>query len=444
MKSKNKVNRKQKNKRQISVFTILFLIVLTLIVIFICTVVNWIVQTIRYKSYTDEMYFYGYNDLYSNKKATAFQKVTNLDMLKVIIGSVNNTTNVTEITLTSPTEKITSDDLWYQAAKDMNLTINMDQKKLDNRAKVIDAVIAIMRTLEWSLDVNIHEAELKMSEAALKNFTTTERKYIAKAVNEGIIANDDSGIRNKKLIKGELNKLIIEVANKYATVHYDTVSLDENGFVVKNDVHIVTKEQDKPNNAEEYPYIISNIDKSIYEIEFRKENERSFKNPKEVYTKMGHLYGQIDETIERYFNAILNINYNSIDEANFLNAINATTTYKLNLDDIVDYINYVKENNIILKGKAQPLLPIMYDTGNRYVVRTKVEFEIVNSKTKINLLFGDNQNVSYNEDKITMYIDLPMGMTLNSNTLLVDINCNARYTIIENSNITFVNEEGNE
>lgn len=436
-----KAKKTKKGQKQISIFTVLFLTIVILIGIFAYTIGTWIVQSIKYKTYTDDMYFYGYNELYTNKKATAFQKVTNMDMLKVIIGAVNNTTDVTDVTLKKPSDTVTEDDLWYEAASDMYVAVNIDKDELNKKVNVIDAVIAIMRTLEWSLDMEFKEAELKMTSEVLSEFTTTEKSYIAKAVNEGIIANDDSAVRNKKLIKGELNKLIIELANKYATVHYDTVSLDENGFIVKNDIHVVTNEETKPNNSKEYPYIISNIDKSLYEIDFRVENEAKFKSPKEVYKKMGRLYGQIDETIERYFSAILNVDYNTIDEVAFLRKLNSTTTYKSNLDDIEEYVNHVKENKITLRGKATTLLPIMYDSGERYIVRTKVEFEILNSDTKTNLLFGDESNVTYENNKITMYIDLPMGMTLNSDTLLVDINCNAAFTIIENENITFGDEE---
>ena len=48
--------------------------------------------------------------------------------------------------------------------------------------------------------------------------------------------------------------------------------------------------------------------------------------------------------------------------------------------------------------------------------------------------------LKYNGKEITMYVDFPMGLTLNSNTLLVDINCNALNMVKENKSITVKGE----
>lgn len=438
MEKKNKTFKSKKTKRpkQISIFLILVLLVITLIIIVGCIIANCIVQTIRYKTYTDQMYYYGYNELYGNKKATAYQKVSNIDMLKVILGTVNDTTDVTRFTLQKPTEEITEDDLWYEAAKDIGLTKNLSQKQLNKKATIIDAVTTIIKTLEWSLGIEIEQAKLQISDKLLRDFSDDDKANIAKAVTLGIIDNENASIKNTKLIKGELNKLVIELANKYATMHYDTVKLDENGFVIKNDIHIITDKDKLPKTASKYPYVVDSIEKEIYEADLKIENEENFKSPKEVYKERSYLYTQIDETISRYFNNILNVNYKTIDETLFSYNLSMDSVYKIEEGNVKKYVNHVKENNIILKGSAEPLLPIIYNTGERYVVRTKITFEVKNSKTEYNLLFGDeNSKVKYTGKAITMYVDVPMGLTLNSNTLLVDVNCNALFSVLKNENV---------
>ena len=431
-KTKTKENIKRR-KTDVSIFTLLVIAGLIALVVLLCNLVKWGVQAIKYKEYTDKMYYYGYNELYSNNKATAFQKVTNIDMLRVVLGAINNTTDIRTFTIEKSEDE---EKLWYQVAKDFNLATRIEEKKINKKATTIDAVIVILKTIEKSLGVTIDESKLEMSEKALEDFSELDRKYIAKAVNLGIIENKDSSLKNSKIIKGELNKLVIELANKYAIMHYNTVSYDENGFATKNDVYIVSDKEKLPKNYKEYPYVISNIDKSVYEMEFRVENEKTFKTPEEVYTTMGKLYGQIGNRISAYYNTLFNVDYNNITTYDFLKNINAHTTYELEYDEINEYVKYVKENKIILKGTAEPLLPIIYDTGENYVVRTKITFEVVNSNTNEDLLFGDKgNNIKYNGKEITMIIDLPMGMTLNSNSLRVNVDCNALHIIGKNNNV---------
>ena len=72
--------------------------------------------------------------------------------------------------------------------------------------------------------------------------------------------------------------------------------------------------------------------------------------------------------------------YNNITTQTFLNSIANHITYKLAEDDVNDYVKYVKDNKIKLEGKATPLLPIIYNNGNQYVVRCKIEFNILTTE----------------------------------------------------------------
>jgi len=189
-----------------------------------------------------------------------------------------------------------------------------------------------------------------------------------------------------------------------------------------------------PTNVKEYPYVINTIEKEVYEYDYQILTERTFKNPKETYKIMGYLYGQIDDLIVRYFNKILNVDYTTISTSKFLSSIKNDVTYLLDEQDVKAYVHHVKENKIKLQGTATPLLPIIYNNGEQYVVRTKITFKVLNSDTQYNLLFGDEENtVKYNSKDITMYVDVPMGMTLNSKSLLIYVACLANYIPTQNS-----------
>lgn len=422
-----------KNKKTIRA---LLLIAIVFVVMFICTITNWLIQSISYSSYTKKMNYYGYNELYTNKKATAFQKVTNIDMLRVIIGSLNNVTDIKEIALVPELDKITEDEAWYETAKVIGLASNIESKDLKKKANEMDAVISIVKVLEAMLDIKIETTKLNISEKKLKDYSNTDREYISKAVTIGLIENKDSEVSNSSIIKGKLNKLIIQVVSKYATLHPSTTTIDASGNVVKNDVYLVTEKEQLPKNDDEYPYIVSNIEKEVYEMEFNIVNKKNFKEPKEVYKTMGKLYGQISEIISNYFDTLLNVDYNNINERDFAEKLNRSSINYISKNDVLDYVGYVKKNKIILKGQAEPLLPIIYDNGEGYVVRTKIEFEVLNSETDKNLLYKDSVvGVQYKGKKIVMYVDLPMGITLNSNSLLVNVTCNANNMVKTNENV---------
>lgn len=429
-------NLKFEIKDKKTIFTLAAVLSIILLFMFIYTITNWLIQSISYSSYTKQINYYRYNELYTNKKATAHQKVTNIDMFKMIIGSINNTTELSKISLVPDYKNMSEEKMVFETAKVLGLTSNIEEKDLDKRAREIDAIISIVKALENIVGIEVEETTLNIKESRLKKFSDIDKRYISKAITLGMLENKNSAISSKKLIKGKLNKLIMQVVSKYAIVYYKTNDIDINGNVIKNDVYLVTDKKLLPKNDEKYPYIVSNIDKSIYEMEFNIVNEDRFKEPKEIYREMGNLYSQIDETISNYFNVLLNVNYENIDEKDFSNMLGENTLYRLSENDVAEYVRYVKNNKIKLAGKATPQLPIIYNSGEGYFVRTKIEFEVLNSTTEYNLIYGDlTNNIKYNGKNITMYVDVPMGLTFNSNSLLVEVSCNAKNMLNTNENI---------
>lgn len=402
--------------KQISIFTIIFVLIILAVFVGIYFGVRYAVITLKYKTYTDKMESYGFDTLYNNKKATAVQKVSNDELIKVVIGSITNTKDISQIYHLAD-KNVPDTKNWYAYSKYIGIINAIKETELEQNANRIDAILLTVSTLETVLNINVEQAQLDMSEEKLKDYSEVEQALIAKAVTLGIIENKTSELSDKDIIKGELNKIIVQMAEKYATMYYGSVNNEQK-------INIVTDKEKLPGNYEDYPYIVDNISNEVYEMGYKIRTQSSFKTPKDTYKIMGYLYSQTDELITRYFSNILNVDYSTITINDFYNSIKNDVTYKITEQDVSEYVQYVKQHNIKLQGEAIPLLPIMYNNGEQYVVRTKITFKVMNSDTKYNLLFGDEANsVKYNSNEITLYVDLPLGMTLNSNSQLINICC---------------------
>lgn len=406
----------------VSIFTILFIIIIIAMFIGICFGVRWLVITLKYKQYTDKMYDYGYEVLYNNEKATSTQEVTNIELVKVGLGVLKNKLDISD----SYYKEKDINKNWINYAIDLGIIDNIE---LDAKATKIESVMYVTNIVEKVLGIEISKANLSMNKKALAKFTEDEQTIIAKAVSLGLIKNKTSVLSDKEIIKGELNKLVITLSEKYNTIYYKSRVFND-----KEEVNIVTDKKLKPENYKEYPYIVDNIDKEVYELDYDILTEKTFKNPKETYKIMGYLYMQTDELITNYFDKILNVDYNKITIESFLRNIENDVTYAITEKDVEEYVNYVKTNKIKLEGKATPLLPIMYGNGEQYVVRTKIEFKVLNSDTNKNLIYGDD-GITYNSKEITMYVDVPLGMTFNSNSLRIYVTPLARKLAMVNNNI---------
>ena len=425
VKNKSKQQHKQK-KRKISIFTLGFLAVVIMVVFAIYFALRYLVITLKYNQYKEKMDMYNLSELYNNQKADSLQKVENLEMIKVIIGSVMNTKDINTIYYTDTNNNEL--DKWYEYSVKYGLNTRVQNN--NEIATKSDAAIILVNAIEILLGEEIEQTNLGIPKNKLAMFTEDEKTSISKAVNLGLIENKGSEISTKSLLKGELNKMIINVVEKYSTIYYGSIKEDYKA-------NLVTDKSKLPSNYKEYPYIVDNIDKEIYELDFTIQTQRTAQTPKVAYTIMGDLYMQIDELITRYFDNILNIDYTKITENNFLNSIKNDVVYAIEKEDVQDYVKYVKDNKIKLQGKATPLLPIMYNNGEQYVVRTKIEFTILNSNTTNNILFGDEKsNVNYNGKEFILYVDVPMGMTANAYSLRIHTSCMAKYLAKPNIQIS--------
>ena len=414
-------------KKRAALMLILLLIVIVVVIVY---GIRCLSITLQYRQYTEKMYTYGFAELYNDKKATATDKVTNEEMLKIILAAVSGSKNINELYYSNEIEE---EDSWLYFATNLGYTKKITKENLQEKASKIDAVIIATRTVEGILGKELQQPELKMSKSKLAKFTIEEQQVIAKAVSMGIINNKNSSLSSKAMLKGELNKLAVTIIEKYSTIYYKNVSYNEFGQLQVQDVNIVTDVDKMPENYKQYPYIIDSIPNEIYEYDFNIISESNSQSPKTVYKYMGDLYSQIAELLVTHFNKILNVDYKTINTQGFLDEIQGTLTYEIAQDDVKEYVDYVKVNKIQLSGHAEPLLPIIYCNGEQYIVRTKLTFNVLNSNTEYNLLFGDEDHkIKYNGKEITMYVDVPMGMTLNSWSLRANVVCFAN-SLLENS-----------
>lgn len=420
-----KTKKQSKKQKEISIFTLLFLALILAVIVGIYFVVKHLVTTLKYKEYETKMNTYGYNEFYDNKEATSTEYVTNKEAIKVIIGSIANDKKVSSMYYLYD-NAISEDKNWYNYASYLHIK-NVDKfSDLEESTKKLDAILFAVDTLESVAGEEVEKAELKISERKLEKLSVEEQELVAKAVSLELLKNKNSALKNNKILKGELNKIVITLVEKFVTMQK-----------FSDGVNVVTDKKDMPENYEDYPYILDNASKEVYEMDFQVLTQSTYKSPKETFKVMSYLYGQTHELIVDYFNQILNVDYTTITVDDFLNRIQNSVIYKLYEEDVEDYVNYVKENKIKLEGSATPILPIMYNNGEQFIVRTRIKFKVLNSNTQNNLLFGDeNSKVKYNGQEIDIYVDVPLGTTLNSDSQRIYVSTLANHLSNQTSMVT--------
>lgn len=401
-KVKKKGNKSKKTNRKVSLYSVIILIVILAVIIYgMYVLVSGVYYYFKYDKYEDKMIQYGLNDLYNNNEASTRQKVTNSEMVKVVVGSILGT-------------------------KDVSGLVYMENSKSYENEEFVKYAESVGIIEKGSITKSNESDKARYGQ-------TTETVYNAIKV---ILKSDDIDIKDNgksNIKKGQLNKLVIETVEKYNTLYKGSIK----------GANLVTDEDKLPKNYKDYPYIIDSIPTEVYEMELQCLSEERFMNPKKEYEKRGEVYSQIDNYLTKYYNQILNVDYETINEQEFFNNIKDIVYYKYTDDSMHEYIEYVKENKIKLKGKITPYLPIIYYDGEVNRVRAKIEFEVLSSNTDKNLLLPDifnGDNIKYEGKKFEFYIDIPMGAMLGATSLRVTIESLPSNLITEGIKITRIEE----
>lgn len=419
-----------KNQKQIIVLSAVLLLVIVVAVL----LYNMFLSN-SFKSYKIAMDWYGFNIMYNNKKANSLQRVTKSEAIKVLTSVITNKKSEDKINVELVNTQQYANEIWVEYAQKYGADIECDAQNEKNSITKFEAIILATKEVSTFLQIDIpNDIELKFKN--ISTFGDEEKIWIAKAVNIGLMENNTKNIDIKTIAKkGDINKIAITILEKYATVYYKTLF---NKYEA-NTTHaaIVTDSASLPSNYEIYPYVINTIDKEIYEIPMTIQMEEMKATPIEAYQKRGDGYAITANNIEQYLDTILNVDYTTINKTNILNKLKDYVTFDISTNDaeIQEYVKYVVENKIKLIGKANVLLPILYNDGITYKLRVKVEFEIVNSNTDTNLLLGDT-NIKYTGNKFTTYLDIPVGIVYGSDGLrMYNLTSVMSYIVKDNANI---------
>lgn len=414
---KNMKKNKEKNKkgdRKHSIYTIsIYWTVLFIIILVTIFAGKYIFISLKYKQYTIKMKEYELNTLYDNKKANANQSVSKSEMIKVIIGSIINTKSVDGMLVITESYK---NESWIEYAKiygiiDNNYIKDLTVNGKDKKAGYVDAGAIISKSLETLLNKKV----LKTGDVKYSNLDDFGdlKEYVIIAGEDHLYNKIKGSLKNRNIKKGELNKMIITIVEKYGL-------LDPSSQY--QDVSIVTDKNKMPKNYKDYPYIIDSIENSVYEMDFKVSDQQCVKTPKEIYDERKEVYEQTYEKVKRYFDIILNIDYKYIDKDEFFNSLSDLFYYNYDADIVDKYVEHVKKNKIILKGTGTPLLPIIYNDGSQIRIRVKIEFRIVNTDTNKNIVFPDIYSLTskeYKDGKYLFYSDIALGQLWENNSLKI-------------------------
>lgn len=394
----------KKNKK--IYLTSLIVIVIAIIVFLVVYGINLYLINKEYVKYEEKMETYGFNMLYNNKAVTSYEKVSNLEAVKLVLGTIYNTYDASSIGY-QPEGEYEGDE-WVKTAEAFGI---LEENKINKDN--INKNISYWDFIKMYMNGRNKKLELKISstkESKFKNLnslTQEQKQYINDMAENGIIKNTSKKLDlDKDIIKGQINEIVVNYIEKY------------NAIVGKNET-LVTKKESMPSNSYLYPYIVYSIPNEVYEIEHINENKTGYISPKELYKDKKEYYNQMEYRIVNYYQEILNVNYETIDASTLKTKLEDYLLYNYEDSIFEDYANYVKENKIIVEGTAKVLLPIVYYDGIDFRIRTRLEFKIVNSDTNQNILFGDikentDKPVTYKNKEYKVYVDIPMTSLINT------------------------------
>ncbi len=404
-KEKKKLDKKA-IKSRITIISLIIVVILIGLAIFgIVSFINYNKYK-PYRVYEQAMKDYGFDIVYDNKSAETGDSVTKSEAIKMVLSCVLNTQYIDGYVTNS--DKEYDNALWVEYAIDKNI-ITSDEITKDNeseKASYIDVIRyfanAKSKILEKELD---SKEDIKVKD--LDTYKPDEQIAIEDMVANEIIKLNTKKIKgNSKVFKGQINEIINNFVIKYNTI---TVG----------DEKVNINEEKIPSNKDQYPYTLASVDKSVYEIEDYNKDNDSYKNAKDSYSKLKYIYPQIQEYVTRYFDVILNIDYNTINSDNFYDSLYGLLMYGRDREEIDAYIKHVKDNQISIKANSIKVnLPAVYYDGRTYRCRTTIEYEITSSNTNVGIFFGD-LGAEYDKNNKKLILDVPMGKAIDNNSLTI-------------------------
>lgn len=201
----------------------------------------------------------------------------------------------------------------------------------------------------------------------------------------------------------------IDISRLYNHWYYDKVSQSLN-------INLESDPSNMPSNYKDYPYIVKGIPKEAYEKPILKSGVKTY-TAKDCYIyNYGSEMGSIVNRTDRYFKALVNVDYQNTNFDNYKqNLLNYS--YFSHEDEVDEYIQYVKDNQIVIKGTATTIPGSMRIVTPLSYIRVILDFEIVNSNTDKDLLFQDlGHNIRYEGRHFYFVVDVQMTAALSLST----------------------------
>jgi len=361
-----------------------------------------------YIKYEEKMKDYQFDKMYNNQSAKSSECVTKAEALKMAIAAVLNTNNISNyIDSTNAYENA----IWVEYSKLFKITDeDINSSNYNEKATYIDVISYFENCKIYFLDKQpIKDAALHLKDmdkyaekewAALKDMVENKIIYLLSDTLNG----------NEYIFKGQLNEIVVNFVERYNTI------------VMEGDT-INTNPEKMPSNASLYPYLLSNVDKSVYELPFFLTDNRSNLSPKELYVYKKNAYPQIELRCEEYFNELLNIDYRTITEESLRAKIETYYIFDATDSAVEKYVKHVKDNQIILTGSSQVQFPIVYFDGSTIRVRMRLQFEVVSSNTKESLIYLDmldGLKETYTKKSYDIIVDCSMSSAIGNNNLYID------------------------
>ncbi len=385
---------------------IIFIIILLILVISIVTI--YFVSTLKYKKYDeygDLIKRYNYESIYDNTSTKSSQYVTKKELLKAVIYTSLKEKDLYDIISKINKDSFDNDLLNYAYSMQIVTENELDLDNLNEKANYLDVIEYISKAKQYLLEKSF-ESSAKPEYSNFNLLTNTQKIYICDLVSCNIIENSTKKLDiSKKIRKGELNKIII------LYIQYNNLLTSDKTREIETDI------SNMPSNYEEYPYILKDVEKEVYEQDYFVNVSNLFENPNDVYRDDDVDYDDVVEKAEKYYTALLNIDYTTITAESYKASLEKYTSNKLYDNLIENYINYVKENEIKMSCKVTSQLPAVYIDGFNTRVRLRLDFQIQNTKTRDNLMYLDNLygiTITYPNDTFTIYIDAILEEVINS------------------------------
>ena len=408
LKKKSKTKKEKLLKSKITVFVFIGIIVAFALIVFgIIKIVEYF-DMMKYKKYEEKVETYGFVELYDNNRAKFSDYITKSEAIKLVLGVTFNIYDITQVYQINDTFNYENEPwVLYASEKGLIGEDEINEKNEDSKATYVD----IIRYF-YNAKTNILNKEVNTSEndkiKDLKKYKPDEQIAILDMVNSGIIAQRIDRINgHNKARKAYVNEIIVNFAEKYNTITLDNEKLNIN--------------KDKiPENENDYPYTLANVDKSVYEISNYTQYASKYKTAKEVYKDIKVLYKQIQDVISIYTDSVLNVDYSTINKDDLKNNLQKISLYTITDEKIDSYIEYVKYNRIKITATSKVQFPAVYFDGLFYRVRTKITYKIENTVNFENVFLMD-EDETYENGEHTIIVDIPMSKDMNGKAMYINL-----------------------